>query len=140
MKYILLILFPVMILSGCRTASTDQSYHDNLYTYNSDMEPRWVSFENMKGEKGAGGMENHGAKGHACDSIAAGAKKVVLNVKGRGIINRMWFTISDRSPEMLRSLLINIYWDDQEKPAVSVPFGDFFGVGLGRTAAYENAL
>ncbi|HEX2975903.1 MAG TPA: glycoside hydrolase family 172 protein [Bacteroidales bacterium] len=140
MKYISLILLPALLISGCRTTTPDSSYPDNLYTYSSNMEPRWVSFENMKGEKGAGGMENLGAKGHACDSIAAGAKKVVLNMKGPGIINRMWFTISDRSPEMLRSLLINIYWDNQEKPAVSVPFGDFFGVGLGRTAVYENAL
>jgi hypothetical protein len=41
---------------------------------------------------------------------------------------------------MLRSLVFNIYWDNEEKPAVSVPFGDFFGIGLGKTAVYENAL
>ena len=56
------------------------------------------------------------------------------------MINRMWFTISDRSPQMLRSLIINIYWDNEDKPAVSVPFGDFFGIGLGKTAVFENAL
>ncbi len=33
-----------------------------------------------------------------------------------------------------------MYWDNEKKPAVSVPFGDFFGIGLGRTAVYENAL
>ena len=84
-------------------------------------------------------MENNGAKGHACDSITAGATKTFLNIKGPGIINRMWVTISDRSPAMLRSLVIKIYWDNEEKPAVSVPFGDFFGIGLGKTAVYENA-
>ena len=66
--------------------------------------------------------------------------KILLNMNGPGIINRMWVTISDRSPAMLRSLVLNIYWDNEEKPAVSVPFGDFFGIGLGKTAVYENAL
>jgi len=33
-----------------------------------------------------------------------------------------------------------MYWDGETKPAVSVPFGDFFGVGLGKTSVFENAL
>jgi hypothetical protein len=85
-------------------------------------------------------MENNGAKGHACDSIRAGSTKTILKMEGPGVINRIWITISDRSPEMLRSLIINMYWDNEEKPAVSVPFGDFFGIGLGKTAVYENVL
>jgi len=61
-------------------------------------------------------------------------------MEGPGIINRIWITINDRSPNMLRSLVINMYWDNEKKPAVSVPLGDFFGTGLGKTAVYENAL
>ncbi len=112
----------------------------NMFEYTDNIEPRWVSFENAKGEKGRGGMENNGAKGHACDSITAGSTKTLLNVSGPGIINRMWVTISDRSPIMLRSLILKMYWDNEDKPAVSVPFGDFFGIGLGKTAVFENAL
>ena len=41
---------------------------------------------------------------------------------------------------MLRALKIEMFWDGEARPAVSVPFGDFFGVGLGKTAAFENAL
>jgi len=52
----------------------------------------------------------------------------------------MWITINDRSPRMLRALKIEMFWDNEVKPAVSVPFGDFFGVGLGKTTAFENAL
>lgn len=112
----------------------------NLFEYTDNLEPRWSSFENLTASRGMGGIENNGAKGHACDSIAAGSAKRLLFTSGPGIINRIWITISDRSPEMLRSLVINMYWDGQEKPAVSVPFGDFFGIGLGKTAVYENAL
>ena len=101
---------------------------------------RWVSFENKTGEKGQGGIENKGAKGHAFDLIAAGETMTILDYEGSGSIRRMWFTFSDRRPEMLRSLVINMYWEGTEKPAVSAPIGDFFGVGLGKRHPFESAL
>src|SRR5699024_9431644 len=55
-----------------------------------------------------------------------------------GIVNKIRMTIKDRSPVMLRSLRIEMYWDGASKPAVSVPLGDFFGVGLGQTTSFEN--
>ena len=145
MKNLLFSLPILLALSGC--GSNDQTsgksgslLPSNMFEYSDNIEPRWTSFENISGEKGRGGIENNGAKGHACDSISAGATKTLLNIAGSGIINRMWVTISDRSPAMLRSLVIKMYWDNETKPAVSVPFGDFFGIGLGKTAVYENAL
>jgi hypothetical protein len=145
MKYILTFFTLLLALSGCgsRDRSLDndnRTLPSNMFEYSDNIESRWVSFENIKGEKGAGGIENNGAKGHACDSIRAGGTKVLLSMKGPGIINRIWVTISDRSPAMLRSLVLKMYWDNEEKPAVSVPFGDFFGIGLGKTAVYENAF
>lgn len=112
----------------------------NLYEFNNNSTPAWSSFENITAEKGKGGMENNGAKGHPSNGIEPGETKVLLNVKGHGIINRIWATINDRSPEMLRSLKLEIFWDDEKKAAVSVPFGDFFGIGLGQTYAYHNAF
>jgi len=111
---------------------------DDLYAAPSGAQTRWVSFENPTGAVGAGGKENKGAKGHPYDRINAGETKTMLAVKGSGVIRRMWFTINDRSPEMIRSLKLEMYWDGAEKPAVSVPFGDFFGVGLGRTPRNET--
>ncbi|HYW94947.1 MAG TPA: hypothetical protein VE870_05125, partial [Bacteroidales bacterium] len=52
-------------------------YPGNLYQFNDNLQPRWVSFENQTGEKGRGGMENNGAKGHPSDVIPAG-KTVTL--------------------------------------------------------------
>ncbi len=109
-----------------------------LYRLPKKSETRWFSFENMKGEKGAGGQENKAAKGHAANRVLAGETVTLLQAKGAGIINRIWLTINDRSPEMLRSLRLEMYWDDSEKPAVSVPLGDFFGLGLGRRVPFEN--
>lgn len=145
MKHVLLFIPFILALAGCRNqggsgSSGNSVLPSNMFEYTDKLEPRWVSFENMTGAKGRGGMENNGAKGHACDSIRAGSAKTLLSMKGPGIINRIWVTISDRSPVMLRSLVLKMYWDNENKPAVSVPFGDFFGIGLGRTAVYENAL
>ena len=112
----------------------------HLFEFDSTSSPRWSSFENITAEKGKGGMENNGAKGHPSNGIEIGETKVLLNVTGPGVINRIWATIIDRSPEMLRSLKLEIFWDGESRPAISVPFGDFFGIGLGQTAKYHNAL
>jgi hypothetical protein len=145
MKIKFLFLFVIITICSCdskhqSSGKPENIMPSNMFEYSDNIEPRWVSFENITGSKGRGGMENYGAKGHACDSITAGSTKTLLKIEGPGVINRIWITISDRSPEMLRSLIINMYWDNEEKPAVSVPFGDFFGIGLGKTTVYENAL
>lgn len=101
---------------------------------------RWTSFENPTGARGAGGKANRGAKGHSTEPLSPGESKVLCDVEGCGLINRIWLTVIDRSPLMLRSLRIDMYWDGAEEPAVSAPLGDFFGVGLGRTAAFEGEL
>jgi hypothetical protein len=109
-----------------------------LFSFPEGVRTRWQSFENRTGEKGKAGMENRGAKGHAMDVIPAGKSVTLLDVKGSGVVRRMWVTVSDRSPVMLRSLKIEAFWDGAGKPAVSAPFGDFFGVGLGRRTPFEN--
>jgi hypothetical protein len=111
-----------------------------LFRYDSSLEPRWSTPEGRNGTKGGAGIENNGAKGHPSEPIGAGATCVLLDAKGPGIISRIWLTVRDRSPEMLRSLKLEMFWDDEAKPAVSAPLGDFFGVGLGRTARFHNAL
>src|SRR5690625_1574141 len=111
-----------------------------LYTMPSGVQTRWASPENPAGEKGVGAQENLGAKGHAFDTIKAHGHLDLLKVKGRGIMRHLKLTVDDRAPEMLRSLRIEMYWDNASRPAVSAPLGDFFGVAFGKTAAYETAL
>jgi len=101
---------------------------------------QWFSFENSESGRGRAGLENQGAKGHAFDQLACGETKTLVNVTGSGTICRIWLTIGDRSPEMLRSLRLDMTWDDAAIPAVSVPLGDFFGVSLGRRTPFECAL
>jgi hypothetical protein len=112
----------------------------NLFEKPKGVQTRWFSFENAEIERGRAGRENRGAKGHAFDSVSAGETKTLLNIAGGGMVRRIWLTVSDRSPEMLRSLRIDMFWDAAATPAVSVPLGDFFGVGLGRRVPFECAL
>jgi len=111
----------------------------SLYRW-QEGEPRWASPENPRAEKGAGGSENRGAKGHAFETLPAGKSLTLAAVEGAGIVDRMWITTEDRSPEMLRGLRLDIYWDGAAKPAVSVPLGDFFGAGAGALVPMETAL
>ncbi|HEY0654504.1 MAG TPA: glycoside hydrolase family 172 protein [Chryseosolibacter sp.] len=98
----------------------------------------WTSFENPTGAKGSGGKENDGAKGHAFDMVRPNSSKVMLDYNGAGIVERIWLTVNERSPQSLRSLRIDMYWDGSNMPAVSVPLGDFFGIGLGRRVPFES--
>lgn len=113
----------------------------DLYRSGGGMESRWSSFESLSAAKGRAAMENKGGKGHAFDHLMVGETKTLLNIEGSGTIRRMWFTIGPRSTAILRSLKLDIYWDGCDKPAVSVPFGDFFGFTMGTIPpAFENEL
>jgi len=102
---------------------------------------RWVSPENPTGEKGRGGLTNKGAKGNAFFIVQPGAKQVLFDVKGAGIINRIWVSGTiGTSEEQRRAVRIDMTWDGASKPAVSAPVGDFFGIGHGLAARYDNEL
>jgi hypothetical protein len=103
-------------------------------------QPRWFSFENKTGGKGTAAATNKGAKGNAWEPITAGSSKEILNFNGCGTIRRMWFTFRPWTQNMLRSLVIDIYWDHASKPAVSVPMGDFFAQGLAQPVTFQSAL
>ena len=99
---------------------------------------RWASFENATGAKGAAASANKGWKGSPSASLDAGETVTLLNVEGAGCIRRMWLTLSERSPYMLRAMRLDMYWDGAVTPAVSVPLGDFFCIGLGVMVPFEN--
>lgn len=103
-----------------------------------DVQTRWYTFENPKGEKGKGGTAKHGRKGAPCTSIGDGATLTLVDIQGSGTIRRMWATLWDRSPEALRGLKIEAYWDGAATPAIQAPFGDFFCHSLGHMVTFEN--
>lgn len=133
-------LRPALLLLLALAPLGAQEQPPALYRYDDALKPRWSTPEGLNGAVGGAATENGGAKGHAFDSIKSGATLVLLDVPGQGVVSRIWITVADRSPQMLRSLKLEMFWDGEAKPAVAAPLGDFFGVGLGRTAKFHNAL
>ncbi len=112
-----------------------------LYHLQKGVQTRWASPENWGAATGAGGTENGGRKGSPFFYLPAGADRVLAEVAGQsGTLRRIWITISDRTPRMLRGVRLDIYWDGSDKPAVSAPLGDFFGHGLGRMRPFQSCL
>lgn len=125
----------VILASSVAGAQTSE-----LYRKPQGAVTRWSSFENLNGAKGLGGQTNQGAKGNAAEPLKAGESKTLLDVAGSGMITRMWFTAIDRSPEMLRGLKLEMFWDGAATPAVSAPLADFFGAILAKPLPFESAL
>ncbi|MBS1876882.1 MAG: DUF2961 domain-containing protein [Acidobacteria bacterium] len=116
------------------------THGQELYRRRPDVDTRWASFENPSAAKGKAAANNKTAKGHAFEPFRSGETKVLLDVKGSGTVRRIWMTLPERDPQMLRSLRLDMFWDGSPQPAVSVPMGDFFGAILGRAVRLENEL
>lgn len=93
-----------------------------------------ITRENPKGEKGKGGMATgvlgKSRKGApAFRNIPQGETIVIADIDGPGIIQHIWFTISDTKDcgyFTLSDVVLRIYWDGEETPSVESPIGDFF--------------
>jgi len=111
----------------------------SLFSLPKDIETRCASPENPEAGKGQGARANKGRKGKPNIVLKPGEDIVLAHASAStGIVRRIWVTIQDRSPGVLRGLRIDIYWDGASTPAVSSPFADFFGQGLGRCQVFES--
>jgi len=133
---------PLLLLTFWIFCNIDKPAAQELYKApEPKTNTRWISPENPSGERGQGGKTNKGAKGSAFYTLKSGEQLVLMDVKGAGIINRMWLSGTiPRSAEQRRLIRIEMYWDGATKPAVSAPVGDFFGNTLGLMVPFENAL
>ncbi len=128
-------------LSGMVLSMAILADAQNLYQVPDGVFTRWASPENPNGESGRGAQANGGRKGAPAVSLKANAELVLAHSEGvSGTVRRIWITLSDRSPAMLRGLKIEMFWDGSKRPAVSAPLGDFFAFGSGRMAAFQSAL
>jgi hypothetical protein len=129
-------LFALLLFGGAGGARAQA-----IYEMQDGVETRWASPENPTGEKGRGGRAAGGRKGSPTIPIRAGESVVLAEAKNTpGMVRRIWMTMPDRSPQMLRGLRLEMFWDGAASPAVSAPVGDFFGVGLGMMATFDSAL
>ncbi len=96
-----------------------------------------VSPENLTGEKGKGGMcpVKEGSAANAARDlgdgwkvnpwlpIKAGKRLTLADIKGQGAIKHIWMT---DSAGVGRQLILRIWFDGHQNPAVEAPLSDFF--------------
>jgi hypothetical protein len=136
-------MIPLLLSSSLLVlvAQSRPAVYGQLYRMpDAGVETRWITFENPDGEKGGGGRVNQGGKGAAYRPVEAGETVVLADLHGSGTLRRMWVTLGTRTPRALRSYVVRMYWDGAERPAVEVPFGDFFGAVHGRAVAFQSEL
>lgn len=139
MKAYIITLVTLLILFAC-PAYADTGNTEPLYQLPAGIESRWASMENPDGKKGEAAQANFGRKGSPARGLKAGESFVLAHAeKTSGAVRRIWVTINDRSPVLMRGIVIRMYWDGAEKPAVEAPIGDFFCQPLGQPVQFENA-
>ncbi|MBQ0110341.1 MAG: DUF2961 domain-containing protein, partial [Oscillospiraceae bacterium] len=109
----------------------------NNLTLNQDIKTFSVSPENLTGEKGKGGMAKTGTgtpfvEGTDLDVgwkinpfiVIDGKQTAILaDIKGQGAVKHIWITDCSTAG---RLLILRIWFDGYEKPAVEAPLSDFF--------------
>ena len=131
------------LCAGCGSVSTLDDVSSTPYLVNVPAESRSISFENPTGGKGMGGTAASqigvGRKGAALKSIRPGETVTLCDVKGPGVIRRMWVTLEGKRENVL-GFVIRGYWDGQQTPCIEAPIGNFFGCAHGMAKAYQSAV
>lgn len=81
--------------------------------------------------------------------IPRGRRVTIADVKGEGYISQFWLTFpgwfwqhwntkAAVNQSILKTLVLRLYFDGAEKPAVAAPVGDFFGAGLCEVASFAS--
>jgi hypothetical protein len=99
---------------------------------------RSISPENLDGARGGGGRATDGTgAGPAAElgvgwkvspsiEIGSGTTFELAAIEGPAVIRHLWLTTHR---DNWRRLVLRAYWDGQDRPAIEVPVGDFFGQG-----------
>lgn len=79
--------------------------------------------------------------------IPPGEKLVLADLSGPGMVQHIWMTFPVPEPSWLgregnanhSELVLRMYWDGAEQPAVECPVGDFFAAGFGQRVPVNSA-
>ncbi len=111
---------------------------DNLYKL-SDAKSRSISPENFTGDKGNGARALQGTGSNASRELGEGWKVspsiiikpgetfTLAEITGPGAIKHIWMTPTGN----WKFSIIRVYWDDETRPSIECPVGDFFAMGWG---------
>lgn len=128
MKIAIPVLFICTLFFGCNRQYSTDGPGEKLYSL-KNLQSRAASYENRNAEKGKGGMAGNGIKGSpAIMDFKKGDVATLLDQEGPGMVRHIWCTMKPAHPEVIRNVILRIYWEDNDVPSVEVPVSDFFGV------------
>ena len=104
------------------------------------LDSRACTFENPTGARGAGGTVANGRKGRPFKQLAPGELVTLADIDGPGVVRHVWMTFPPARPEVMRAMVLEVFYDGADEPSISVPALDFFGVAMGRPAPMSSAL
>jgi len=80
------------------------------------------------------------ADGTQVGQIQPGETRTIADINGPGNIAHIWITtFGPEGLDLLRDVIVRMYWDGEKTPSVEAPLGEFFGLGHGRYYTYESA-
>ncbi len=113
---------------------------DDPARIDTSLDSRSISFENPTGARGKGGSVAKGRKGAPNAFLLSGEKVILADIEGPGRIRHLWMTFPMARPEEMRAVWMEVFYDGNAQPSISVPCLDFFGLPHGRPAPYFSAL
>jgi hypothetical protein len=74
--------------------------------------------------------------------VKPGETFTMAELQGPGVVRHIWLTFTESKPNWLAKegaanpseIVLRMYWDGAEQPAVEAPLGDFFAAGFGHRA------
>ncbi|QNN82895.1 DUF2961 domain-containing protein [Brachybacterium sp. Z12] len=102
-----------------------------------------ISAENRDGRPGGGGRAARGDHSTAWASrelpvgwkksptidLEGRSRRTFAEIEGPGVVQHIWITVL---PQHQRSIVLRVFWDEEEEPSIEVPLGDFFCQGWSR--------
>lgn len=78
--------------------------------------------------------------------VRPGETFVLADIRGPGVVRHIWLTFPESAPSWISKegcadpseIVLRMYWDGAEQPAVESPLGDFFAAGFGRRAEVNS--
>ena len=128
-KPCLILLILVLAVAHCTTSKAQQ--------VGSDLFDLAKIREGVKSKR-ISSHDRTGGNNDRIEHIHPGEKKVIFKVEGAGMINHIWITIAPPPPGLSRNdIILRMYWDGAEFPAVQSPIGPFFGQGWNESYPYS---
>ncbi|MBN2212522.1 MAG: DUF2961 domain-containing protein [Sedimentisphaerales bacterium] len=87
------------------------------------------------------GTHDPAGNADSLNSFPPGQTHIMLDIDGPGQINHIWMTYAAFAGHrtLLRDLVIRMFWENSETPAVEIPLGDFFALGHSRNYKVNSA-